>query len=227
MKAILFDLDNTLYDYREYFYQVFLELSQYFHEKHQIPKKVFIDTSMDVLNKRKSRYPRLFNEILQILKIPEEEILHCINVFNKGEFRINPYTGVHKLLAELKKRKYLVGIITDGNPIRQGRKIKCLNIENYLNIIVYTEILGTPKPSSYPYLYTIEKLKINPMISYYVGDDPYIDFLGARHVGLKTIRILKGEFSSNKGYGLATYEVNDLLEVLKVIEENAKHEQKN
>jgi putative hydrolase of the HAD superfamily len=216
MKAIIFDLDNTLYDYRDYFYQVFLELSEYFYKKYQIPENEFIKTSVDILNKRKSRYPKLFNEILELLNIPENEVKFCVDVFSSGKFPIVPFNGVYDILDYLKNKNYFLGIITDGDYMRQREKIKSLKIEHYFNTVVYTDILQSPKPSPTPYQYIISKFSINPKLSYYVGDDPDVDFKGAKSVGLNTIRVLYGEFINKKKNKYIDYEIKDIKEIINI-----------
>ncbi len=218
MKAVIFDLDNTLYDYRDYYYQVFLKLSNYFYEKYQISKDIFLKISIKVLNKRKSRYPKLFNEILELLNIPRSEVKLCVDVFNSGEFLITPYSGIYELLDYLKNKNYFLGIITDGNHKRQRKKIKSLGIDCYFDEIVYTDILKSPKPSPISYQYMINKFNIDPKLSYYVGDDPDIDFKGAKSVGLNTIRILRGEFSDKKGNKFIDYEIKEINEIINPIE---------
>jgi putative hydrolase of the HAD superfamily len=217
MKAVIFDLDNTIYDYRDYFYQAFLKLSEYFHNKYCIPKDKFIEISVKILNRKKSRYPKLFNEILKSLNIPESEVKFCVMVFNEGSFPITPYQGVYELLDYLKNKGYFLGIITDGNYERQKKKIKSLKIEHYFDVIVYTGLLKSPKPSSLPYQYIIDKFNIDPKLSYYVGDDPDIDFEGAKSVGLNTIRILKGEFSNKNRNKFIDYEIKEIKEIIDIL----------
>ncbi|ABR56008.1 HAD-superfamily hydrolase, subfamily IA, variant 1 [Methanococcus aeolicus Nankai-3] len=217
MKAIIFDLDNTLYDYRDYFYQVFLKLSEYFYKRYQIPKDEFIKTSMEILNKRKSRYPKLFNEILNVLNIPENEVKFCVEIFTSGRFPIVPSDGVYEVLDYLKNKNYFLGIITDGNHIRQREKIKSLKFENYFDTVVYTDIFQSPKPSPTPYQYIISKFGINPKLSYYVGDDPDVDFRGAKFVGLNTIRVLNGEFIYKKKNKFIDYEIKEIKEIINIV----------
>ena len=94
--------------------------------------------------------------------------------------------------------------------------IKKAETEKLFNQIIYTKKLNRPKPSVIPFKEMIKKLKTDPNQAYYIGDNPLIDFKGAKKAGLITIRIMKGEllkFSSNE---FIDYEINSLKEIIEV-----------
>ena len=57
-----------------------------------------------------------------------------------------------------------------------------------------------------------------PQNSFYVGDNPLLDFKGAKKIGMKTIRILKGEFRNMSKNKYIDYEIKEIKEVLNIIE---------
>jgi FMN phosphatase YigB (HAD superfamily) len=66
----------------------------------------------------------------------------------------------------------------------------------------------------------LKKLDVVPSETFYVGDNPLVDFEGAKKAGMKTIRILRGEFKKFPKNMYIDFEVKDLIEVLKLLGEH-------
>jgi len=216
MKAVVFDLDNTLFDSEQYFSGAFKSISEYLAKKCRSNQSDIHDKLMKLWNEKTSMYPHLFEELLNSLGL-ENELENIIKIFNEYDGKLKPYQDVIPTLKELKKRNYKLGIVTDGNVERQKRKIKSLGFADFFDIIVFTKELNNPKPSEIPFQEVINKLEVSPQKSFYVGDNPLIDFEGAKKVGLKTIRILIGEFKGLPRNEYIDYEINNLKELLNIV----------
>lgn len=219
-KAVFFDLDNTLYDYSSYYSEVLKELARYLSERYNASPEKVHSVGMELLREKTSRYPLFFNKLLESFDIPQYEVSTCLELFNCFSGRIYPYEDVIPTLEKLKNRGYILGLITDGNPKRQKRKVKLLGLEDYFDIIVFTHDLNSPKPSRTPYEYALKKADISPELAYYVGDDPNVDFKGAKEAGMSTIRILSGEFKVIPKSKYVDYEINSLNEIFKIIDKS-------
>jgi putative hydrolase of the HAD superfamily len=215
MKAIFFDLDNTFYDVRQYYFGAFKEISNYLSKKYRIPKEKIYKILKKLWKKNTSLYPNLFDDLLNIFGL-KKELKNVIKLFNSYEGKLKPYPDVITILKELKKRQYKLGIITDGNVKRQERKIKLLGIKKFLKIIIYTKNIK-PKPSEKPFLIAIKKLKVNPQNIFYVADNPLIDFEGAKKIGMKTIRLKRGEFTKMPRNKYIDFEIKKFKGLLRII----------
>ena len=217
-RTIFFDLDNTLYDYTNYYSGVLRKISEYLSKKYKLSLEEVYTTGMDLFREKTSRYPKFFNDLLKIFNTPQSEVTICLEMFNNYSEKLSPYEDVVPTLEELKNKGYILGIITDGNPKRQKKKIKLLGLEGYFDIVVFTYSLDSPKPSSIPYRYALEKVGVQPSFAYYIGDDPRVDFKGAKEVGMTTIRILRGEFRDvpkNKYIDFEIKNIKTLLDLIK------------
>ena len=214
-KAVFFDLDNTLYDYSSYYAGVLKEAGQYLSAKYHVSRRKVYLVGMKLLREKTSRYPCLFNELLKTLNVPESEVSTCLNIFDGFSGKIKPYDDVIPVLKILKNAGVILGIITDGNPHRQSRKIKSLNLSKFFDVIVFSYELGRAKPSKEPYEYALKVTKASQ--AYYVGDDPRFDFKGAKEVGMTTIRILRGEFVNVNSNKYVDYEIRGLHEVVRLV----------
>jgi len=217
--AIIFDLDNTLYDAEQYFRQAFYDISEYLSKKYpENTKKRIYDVLFSLWKNKTSMYPKLFDEALEILGI-EEPVDNLIWVFDNCKIKLTPYQDAIYILKKLKKDDYRLGLLTDGKIHRQNRKIDSLGIRRFFDAIVICEETGFRKPSPVPYKHILDKLKAFPHLSLYVGDNPLIDFEGAKKAGMYTVRILRGEFRTYKSNALVDWEIDKFKELIEVIRE--------
>ncbi len=217
MDAVLFDLDNTIYDHKQYFLSALKEIAGYLAKKYKLPKAEIYEVSVSLWHKKTSAYPFLFNDLLKVLKIKDDKSLRSlVRMFNRHKCVLKAYPGVKTVLKKLKKQGYILGIITDGNVKRQAGKIKKLGIKKFFKIIIYTKMIAE-KPSAKPFLAAAAKLKIDPRDAVFVGDNPAIDFKGAKDVGMKTVRVLTGEFSGRKSNKYIDREIRGLSGVFKAL----------
>ena len=216
MPAIIFDLDNTLYDISQYNYGAFREIAQYISSKCALSEDYLYVKLVTIWHIRTSMYPKLFDEFLDELDLIEE-LSEVIKIFNNYNGSIHPFSDVIPTLTKIKKMQYKIGLITDGNSQRQKRKIKLLHINQLLDATIFTYELQQPKPSEVPFYQVLNKLKENPETSCYVGDNPFIDFEGAKKVGLKTIRLRKGEFFNISSRNDVDCEINQISDLIGII----------
>ena len=69
------------------------------------------------------------------------------------------------------------------------------------------------KPSINSYQNIILLNNLNPVKSFYVGDNPKKDFKGAKKVGLKTIRVIQGKNRKIKKNKYIDYEIKGLKNI--------------
>jgi len=219
MKAVIFDLDNTLYDAEQYFSGAFAEISEYLSEKYSVNRSEVYKRLMKLWREKTSMYAYLFNDLLDSFNI-KNELNNVIRLFNEFNGQLETYPDVIPTIRELKKRDYKLGIITDGNVKRQKRKIQILKIADFFDVVMYTKEFRCRKPSHIPFLKALEKLNIDSQNAFYVADNPKVDFEGAKKVGIRTIRIFRGEFKDIPSNEYIDFEINSLTELLKIVSED-------
>ncbi len=216
MSAIFFDLDNTLFNVNQYFYGAFKIISRYLSKKHNLSRKKIQKKLKDLWKNKSSMYPNLFDDLLEFYEL-DENIEDILDIFNNYDGKIKPYNDVISTLGEFKRRSYTLGIITDGNIQRQKRKIKLLGIQDYFDIVICTYELNSPKPSEVPFKEAICRLSVKPNKTYYVGDNPLVDFKGAKKNGYTTIRIRKGEYIQMPNNEFIDIQINRIKDLLRLI----------
>jgi putative hydrolase of the HAD superfamily len=216
-KAGLFDLDNTLYGVEQYFLGVFKDISRYVARRHGIPQKRVYEALVRLWKGKTSMYPRLFDDVLDLLQLDGDSLQSLLKMFNEYSGTLEPYPDVIPTLQALREKDYKLGIITDGNVERQKRKIEKLRLKPLFDTVVYAKEAGSKLGAS-PFLAALEKLEVNSSDAFYVGDNPLLDFKGAREAGIKTIRVLRGEFAQVPRNEYIDFEIKKLDELFRVME---------
>jgi putative hydrolase of the HAD superfamily len=221
IKAIMFDMDNTLYDGREYILGAFKDISKFLAERFPTLKDEFYSALVDEFNEKGSSYPCLFDNIMKKFGLYDTELVkQIVTIFHLASPELKLYDGARDVLLRL-KQQYTLALITNGNAEMQKRKVRLLGISDLFNEEIYAQADSkAEKPSIIPYKESLRRLNAAPSEAVYVGDNPHTDFIGARQLGILTVRLLRGEFA---GFKLpaeyeADYEINELSELFSVLQ---------
>jgi len=195
--AILFDLDNTLYDHNKAQNNIMLKVTkQYpelfknindeaiigaFHKADLIAIDEF-NSGISLNNVRLDRTKRFLNSLEINVDISEEITCKYIQSYHTVIF---PIDSAEKVIQSL-SNKYKLGIVTNGSPEMQMFKLNALNILKYLGCKIFSEGLGVRKPDPEIFLAAIKVLNISPANCMFVGDSYKDDVIGAKNVGMYT-----------------------------------------
>ncbi len=216
IKAVVFDLDDTLYPELEFQKSGFDAIAKYLKEEHcpEITRSKIIDTYR--------RNPkRCFQEIIKQYKIPVQAKL-LIELYKYHNPNIRLFPSVQNVLEKLRKKFMLkLGLISDYDYRTQQNKFAALGIQGLFDSVIFTDTIGAPKPKSKAFQMTIDELKCLGDSIIYVGDNEQKDFIGARKNGFKTIKFThpKGIYKDihmPKRYK-ADYEIGDHKEIISII----------
>lgn len=221
IKAIVFDLDDTLISEREYIRSGFKVISQKIAKEYELGTQEVYRLITDLFNENTKN---VFNRLLDKLNIKynDEYIKELIHEYRSHIPQISLYEDAKDILEYLYSTDLKIGIITDGYAITQRNKLNVLDIEKNFDCIVVTDELGKDfwKPHQKPYEIMKEKLGVEYKNMVYVGDNISKDFVTANKLGMNTIFINRedGIYSGIKvdEKYLAKFEVASLLELKKI-----------
>lgn len=189
LRAIVFDLDDTLYPEYSYVRSGFCAVAQWVEKALGIPSS---ETFTELLHLfLKGVRGNTFNRWLESRGICSKDLVcRMVQVYRNHPPQIRPYPEVEIILTNL-RRTYKLGIVTDGHMAVQQKKLESLSIRHLFDAIVFSDELGREnwKPSHHPFKVVLERLGVSGFEAVYVGDNPQKDFLGAKQVGMRTIRV--------------------------------------
>ena len=228
IKAVIFDLDETLYDEMQFVRGGFGAVAEYIAKsKGMLQNEVYM-----LLHEVLTEYGRgkVFDIVLKQFSLYNEaSVSTLVNIYRTHEPKLRLYPEVQSVLSSLRKKNYLLGLITDGDIGVQQSKVKALEIKDFFECIIFSNKYGIDrqKPSIFPYQKALQKLALKPKTSIYIGDNPYKDFVNAKKIGIYTVRIIRGQYKTitlNEEYE-AEYQIknlNGIFEVLEQIESNER-----
>jgi putative hydrolase of the HAD superfamily len=229
VKAILFDLDNTLID--------FMKMKQ-----HTINSAVeaMIDSGLpikkeealkiidEIYKKHGMEYQKVFDDLLiKVLGKVDPKILAAgVVAYRKvKEGYIEPYPNVTSTLIELIKRGFNIGIISDAPAFQAWSRLVGMNLHHLFNLVVTFEDTKKVKFEELPFKLAIEKLKLKPEEIMMVGDDPRKDIAGANRAGMVSVFAKYGKIfepDKSKPEQKADFEINDIKEILDLLPRKVK-----
>ncbi len=189
-KAIIFDLDDTLYPERDYVQSGFRAVAAWA----EMHLGIGTDDGFKQLEGLFDRGFRrdTFDRWLAMHGIwSKSHVVRLVEVYRGHAPDINPFPEVNVVLEGL-KAAYRLGLVSDGYLAMQQRKLTALNLAHYFDAIVFSDELGREawKPDPRPFELVLKRLGlVDGAPGVFVGDNPSKDFLGARNTGLTTLRV--------------------------------------
>jgi putative hydrolase of the HAD superfamily len=197
IKAIVFDLDDTLYPQVAYKRSGFKVVSGWLASQFGLRQSSVLAELENILIQFGPSYPFMFDRLAERISINAGLVPEMVRVFIEHEPRINCYEGVIPMLSRL-RRQYHLGILTDGRYTVQQKKVMALGLGKKVDRVLYSDMLGLEKPAIELFKWFEDKFELRGQNLLYVGDNPKKDFLGANQRSWSTVQVLTGEVSETK-----------------------------
>lgn len=189
IKAVIFDLDDTLYPERAFAFSGFEAVAQALVEALGDPGAAV--SEMKRLFETPHRR-RVFNEVLRVRGISEDEHLlaRMIETYRNHAPTIALDADAAAALARLRPM-FRLGLITDGPERTQSAKIAALGIGDSFDCMILTGQWpeGFAKPHPRAFEETVSRLEVAHAECAYIADNPAKDFVAPNALGWLTIRI--------------------------------------
>ncbi|ANC77557.1 L-2-haloalkanoic acid dehalogenase [Fictibacillus phosphorivorans] len=221
IKAVLFDLDGTLLD-RDTSVKKFVE------DQHtrlssvlsHIPKKLyakrFIELEENGYVWKDKVYQKLAEE-LAVRRMPPGELLD--DYLTQFKHHCTPFPNLISMLEELKKKGYRLGLVTNGYGVFQYDTIQALEIKEYFDTILVSEMEGLRKPDPLVFQRAAERLNVKTEECVFVGDHPKNDVEAARNTGMVAVWKTSPHWNEAEA---ADYTISDLSELKLILEIHEK-----
>ena len=225
IRALVFDLDDTLFPEREYVLSGFKAVDEWLRTVRSV--QGFQEKAVAEFNR--GTRGNIFNLALLSLGVADDAQLvrQMVEIYRNHEPNINLFTDAGPALDHSLKTMQ-VGLLTDGFLNVQQRKVAALGIAGRFHAIVYSDEFGRQawKPSPIPYVQITKLLGCSSSECVYIGDNPNKDFVTARRLNWLTIRVRRpgGEhFAVQLDKNLeADAEIKNLLELEQALDRHKR-----
>jgi putative hydrolase of the HAD superfamily len=222
IKAIVFDLDNTLVD--------FMVMKQ---AAIDAAVRAMIDAGLEmtfeearqkidhIYRERGIEFQQVFDILLydETNKIDNKILAAGIIAYRRArEAALVPYPHVFLTLVQLVKRGIKLAVVSDAPSREAWLRLTYLNLHHLFDVVLTHEDTGEYKPSPVPFKTALERLDVDASEALMIGDWAERDMVGAAQVGMKTVFARYGDTFGTKHSG-ADYEINDIQDLLRIVDE--------
>jgi HAD superfamily hydrolase (TIGR01509 family) len=195
IKLLIFDFDGTLFDAKDYFHLAFGYIGDWLSKDYGIEKGAAARAMEKVLEGKGVSYKKIFNDSFAALGLKDEgAVRKAVELFHRIPLDgLKPYPDV-AVLKQLKEQ-YDIAIVTQGSRVKQERKIAWFGLDKVVDEVVYAQDVGYLKPDPRLYEEVLERFGHKASESMVVGDNPIMDFPGAKALGIMTCRVVRGDFA--------------------------------
>ncbi len=223
IRAVIFDLDNTLVDFMAMKRQAIdaavtamidagLTLSPQDVRRHI--DRIYAEMGIE--------YQQVFDRLLQeVLGRVDYRILSAgvIAYRRAREAALKPYPHVTATLMELVKQRIKLGVVSDA-PAREAWLRLChIGYHHIFDVVITYDDTGERKPSPKPFLLALEQLQVKPSEAIMVGDWVERDIVGAKSVGMLTAFARYGDVFGTQDVG-ADYILDDITQLLDIVRQH-------
>ncbi len=192
MRAVCFDLDDTLYPQAEWLDGAWAAVADRA-ARDGVDRDSF-RAALDVIAAEGTDRGRIIDRALDRVgaAIPIGPLLAAFRTHRAAT--LTPYPGVRAGLTALAERVPLA-LVSDGDPIIQRGKLASLGLETAFVVVVWSDEHGREhrKPDPLPFRVAAERLGVAAEDVVVVGDRPAKDVVGAQAAGMRAVRVRTGE----------------------------------
>lgn len=220
IKAIVFDLDNTLVDFMAMKRQAIDAAIDAMVDAGLELDRAEIKGRIDAIYKERGiEYQQVFDDLIIDIfqKIDHRVLASGIIAYRRArEAALKPYPHVTATLMELSRRGIKLALLSDAPSREAWLRLCYINFHHIFSNVVTFDDTGERKPSPKPFKKALELLGVKPEEALMVGDWPERDIAGAKAVGMKTAFAKYGDSFGTTTHD-ADYELKDVSELLKII----------
>lgn len=227
IKAITFDLDNTLWETDQTILRAEAHMKE--HLESLSPSNWMVDFTLESFYDTRATIVKRHPEIAHQLSILRKLTIHLwfsqqgakadvaahlaeegSRAFYNERQKVQPYPGTEKVLKLLASRLPLA-TITNGNA-----DVLSMPIGRHFQFALLAQDFHAPKPDPVMFEEALMRFRCAPQECLHVGDDVEHDVNGAAQLGIQTVWLNNKSEPLEKG-SHADYTINKLPELIKLI----------
>ena len=231
MKAILFDVDDTLYDQVVPFQKAYEDL---FEGRYDLPveelykrsryysDEVFEKTQRGEMSVKEMHIYRVQQAFRSFgIHITDEEALTFQQLYAANQKTLTISETMSEIIKLCQAKGIKMGVITNGPSNHQWNKVKALNVMDYIpkEYIFVSGDVGVAKPQLEIFNHVQTKMNLNPQQTLFIGNTFSSDIIGAKQAGWKAIWLNRRQSANDEGAPQADYCITNEKELYPLVVE--------
>jgi putative hydrolase of the HAD superfamily len=198
--GLILNLDDTLYPERQFVRSGFRAVAAEVERRFNVPAPAALGTLLQAL--RAGGRSRALQVLCLHYDLPPTLVPDLVDVIRAHRPTLRMPVDSATLLARARAQGWRLGVLTNGLPEVQARKVQALGLAARVDTVVYAQEWGSGrgKPERDAFDVIRARLGTIPRLTVFVGDDPWCDMVGARTAGQHSI-LIRSEGGSPRASG--------------------------
>lgn len=213
LEAVIFDLGGTLISYAgPYEKWPELETPGFLAAYEELGKQgvslppfaSFRDGGLEMLpgrwqqaaaGKRNLRLVELLADLLQFCEVDEisqSQLLQATEAYQSAvRAQASVMPAAQEVLAYVTSQGYKTGLLSNTMFTGQAHieDLEQFGLMEYFDVTLFSADVNMWKPNEAPFIHLLEALRVSAEAAVFIGDDPAVDVVGGRRVGMRTVHI--------------------------------------
>jgi putative hydrolase of the HAD superfamily len=223
VRAICFDLDNTLWDVEPVLLRAERILADWLHHRYPkipqaFPPAAMVEARAALLREQPHQgHDFTFLRRESIARMAEaagydREVAHeAFALWHAARNQVTPFDEVLPALGRLKPR-YRLATLSNGNA-----DLAAIGMAHHFEISLHAAALGCAKPDVRAYMALADALTLKPAEILFVGDEPHADVVGPRTAGMQTVWVNRGGVVWPDALAAADADITSLDELVTLV----------
>lgn len=220
IKAVIFDLDNTLLDFMKMKdAAIHSAVDAMVEAGLTVEKDKAVGVIKRIYDEKGYEYQEVFDEYLRQTtgKVDYRYLASAIVAYRRAkEASLMLYPRVNMTLMTLAKMGLKLGVVSDAPSREAWMRLCYLNLHHLFDAVVTFDDTGVHKPAPEPFRKICNLLGIQPDEALMVGDWPEKDMVGAGQVGMTTAFARYGDTLGVREPG-ADYDLSDIYQLIDIV----------
>jgi putative hydrolase of the HAD superfamily len=223
LRAICFDLDNTLWDVEPVLMRAERILADWLRSRYPRMAEMLSSGAMPAVREALLReLPQRAHDLTYLRRETlarmaaaagyDRDIAHqAFATWHAARNQCEPYDDVVPALARL-AQGFRLATLSNGNA-----DLRCIGLAHHFEVSLHAATLGCAKPDPRAYQAVADALTLKPEEILFVGDEPLADVSGPRAAGMKTVWLNRAAARWPEALPAADASVGSLDELVKLL----------
>jgi len=221
IRAIVFDLDNTLTDFmRMKEAAIEAAIDGMLDAGLKMDRGEVLRRVQAIYAERGLEFQQVFDELLEreLGEVDPKILASGIVAYRRARAsELVLYPHALMTLLELAKRGIRLGVVSDAPRFQVWLRLCSLGLQHLFDAVVTFDDTRERKPAAAPFREVLRRLGVPPEESLMIGDWAERDMVGARSLGMTTVFARYGDTFDTKESG-ADHDVNDIHELVGIVD---------
>jgi putative hydrolase of the HAD superfamily len=187
-RAVVFDLDDTLYPYRRFVRSGLVAVAVHLEHAYGINGRWAARWLLRA--SRGADRGRELQACLAVLRLSPGLLPALLHILRAHQPSMRLPRVSARALGTLRAEGWRLGVLTNGSPSIQARKVAALGLAAAVDVVVYAAEHGSGagKPEPEPFAEIARRLGVSAARIVFVGDDARADMAGAMRAGMHAVQ---------------------------------------